>query len=157
MNAHNEIPRAELKPDAIEDHDYDPDMVKMTLTIERDQVEKLMAFMNSDSWEEAQAIRKRDLKGCRESLAWCVDRALNGHYSTAVRIAAFIASLYNGNRVKVDVSGIGNFDAEHFEHLMNVLRLCRETHREPHSFFVEGNALFEKIIEIHGFEKRARK
>jgi len=157
MNATAEIIQAELKPDAIEEHDYDPGMVKLTVTIERDQVDKLMAFMNGNSWEEAQAIRKQDLNGCRESLAWCVDRALNQNYSTAVRIAAFLASLYNGGRVQVAVSGIGNFDAEHFEHLMNVLRLCHDTHREPHAFFKEGNAIFEHIIKRHGLEKRGRK
>lgn len=157
MNAPDEITQAELKPDAIEEHDNDPGMVKLTVTIERDQVDKLMAFMNGDAWEKAQAIRKRDLNGCRESLAWCVERALNQNYSTAVRIAAFLASLYNGNRVKVDVSGIDNFDYEHFEHLMNVLRLCRETRREPHTFFKEGNRIFEQIIARHGLEKRRRK
>lgn len=156
MNATDEIIQAELKPDAIEEHDYAPGMVQVTVTIEREQVDKLMAFMNGDSWEKAQAIREQDLKGCRESLAWCVEIALKDYNSTAVRIAAFLASLYNGNRVKVDVSGIGNFDAEHFEHLMNVLRLCHKTHREPHSFFKEGGRLFEQIIDRHGLEKRRR-
>lgn len=157
MNAPDEIIRAELKPDAIEEHDYDPGMVQVTVTIERGQVDKLMDFMNGDTWEKAQAIRKQDLKGCRESLAWCVDLALNQNYSTAVRIAAFLASLYSGDRVKVNVGGIGNFDAEHFEHLVNVMRLCFETHREPHTFFVDGNAIFEQIISRHGLEKRRRK
>jgi hypothetical protein len=153
----DEIIKAELKPDAIEEHEDDPGMVQVTITIEREQVGKLMAFMNGDSWEKAQAIRKQDLKGCRESLAWCVEIALNDYNSTAVRIAAFLASLYNGNRVKVDVSGIGNFDAEHFEHLMNVLRLCHQTHREPHTFFKEGGRLFEQIIDRHGLGKRGSK
>ncbi len=157
MKATEEIIQAELKPDAIEEHEHDPGMVKLTVTIERDKVEKLMAFMNGNAWEESQAIRKRDLNGCRDSLAWCVDLALNQNYSTAVRIAAFLTSLYNGDRVQVAVSGIGNFDDEHFEHLMNVLRLCHETHREPHTFFKEGNRIFEQIIARHGLEKRRRK
>jgi len=157
MNATDEIIKAELKPDTIEEHDYDPGMVQVTITIERDQVDKLMAFMNGDTWEKSQAIRKQDLKGCRESLLWCVDLALNHYNSTTVRIAAFLASLYNGDRVQVNVGGIGNFDAEHFEHLMNVMRLCFETHREPHTFFKDGNAIFEQIITRHGLEKRGRK
>lgn len=55
------------------------------------------------------------------------------------------------------MSQLFNFDDVHFAHLMNALRLCFETHREPHSFFVNGGAIFEEIIERHGLEKRRRK
>ncbi len=48
--------------------------------------------------------------------------------------AHFLASLYNGFRVKADVSDIGVLDPESFEHLMNVMRLCSMTQREPHTF-----------------------
>lgn len=156
MSTTEEIVRADLKPDAIEEHEYDPTMVKVTVDVERGQVGKLMAFMNDNSWEKAQAIRSEELKVCAKSLEWCVNIALNEHYSTAEAIARFLASLYNGQRVQADVSRISNFDHKHFQHLMNVLRLCFETHREPHTFFKDGNAIFERIIERFGFEKKKR-
>jgi hypothetical protein len=50
-----------------------------------------------------------------------------------------------------------SLDSANFEHLLNILRLRFETHREPHQFFVNGGALFEQIIADWGLEKRRRK
>lgn len=158
-----EQPPVELKPDPL-DQERPADLqqrlderVEVTMTMRRGDIEKHHAFMHSDAWEKARAVRNQELHGCLDSLKWCVDIALHDDYSTAVSIAAFLASLYNGNRVKADVSRVFNYDGVHFEHLMNVIRLCHETHREPHTFFKEGNAVFERIITRHGLEKRRRK
>lgn len=133
------------------------EMVSVKFKLRRRDIEKLQAWMHSDDYEKAQALRRVDLKACLESLRFCVDVALHHDYGTAIYTARFLASFYNGNRVQADVSSLFNFDGLHFEHLMNALRLCHETHREPHSFFVNGNAIFEEIIKRHGLEKRRRK
>ena len=153
----------ELKENPLQE-DVSPDLeaaldqrVEVTLKLRRGDIEKLHEFMHSNEWEKARAVRNQELMGCLDSLKWCVDIALHADYSTAVSIACFLASLYNGHRVKADVSRVFNYDGVHFEHLMNVIRLCHETHREPHSFFKEGNAIFEEIITRHGLEKRRRK
>lgn len=156
-----ELTTPELKPDALEPPDFlrqrMEERVEITLTVPRSDVEKLQAFMQSDRWEKAQELRKADLQGCLKSLQFCVDVTLHHDYSTAVSIARILVSLYNGNRVQADMSRIYNFDSEHFEHMMNVLRLCFDTHQEPHTFFKDGGRLFEHIIQRHGLEKRRRK
>jgi hypothetical protein len=131
--------------------------IEVKMTVRRRDLEKLHAFMHGDEWERGQAVRSKELEKCLQSLVWCVDIARGADYSTAVSIARFLASLYNGHRVQVDVSRIFNYDDEHFSHLMNVLHLCHETHREPHTFIKNGGAIFEEIIARHGMEKRRRK
>lgn len=149
-------PTVELDPSALERTHRDG-MVSVTMTIPADDVPKLHAWMSADTYEQAQAIRAADLAQCLNSLEFCVNAVLTRPSGGTARIAAFLASLYNGTRVKVDLSGIGALDPEHFAHVMNVMRLCFETSREPHSFFKKGNDIFERIIADYGLEKRRRK
>ncbi len=138
----------------------DPDnerVYSVTMTVHgEDEMRKLHAWMESDTYEKAQAIRAADLAQCLRSLEFCVNAVIQRPSGGTTRIAQFLASLYNGDRVRADVSGIGSLDQEHFEHLMNVMRLCFMTHREPHDFFKNGNAIFETIIERYGLEKKRR-
>lgn len=131
--------------------------VTVTLTLSPEKVEKLHAFMASDTWEKAEAARKADLEGCMDSLEHAVKIATTHYGTSGGRVfATFLASLYNGNRVKVDASDIMSLDSANFEHLLNILRLRFETHREPHQFFENGNDLFERIIKDWRLEKRRR-
>ena len=132
--------------------------VTVTLTLPPDQVEKLHAFMASDTWEKAEALRNTRIENCVASLAHAVEIATT-HVGTSggCTFATFLASLYNGDRVKVDAASITSLDRANFEHLLNILRLRYETHREPHQFFVNGGALFERIIADWGLEKRRRR
>lgn len=132
-------------------------MVKLSLTIPETDVPKLYAFMQSDIYEKAEATRKADLAEGTKSLEHIVNYASREFGSGATVFAQFLASLYNGDRVKADVSGLRLLDGNNFEHMMNVLRLCFKTNREPHDFFKNGNDVFEYIIKRHGLEKRRRK
>ncbi len=132
--------------------------VTVTLTLSPDKVDKLHAFMASDTWEKAEAARNAKLDDCVKSLAHAVEIATTHVGTSGGRtFATFLASLYNGDRVKVDASSIMSLDSANFEHLLNILRLRFETHREPHQFFVNGGDLFERIIADWGLEKRRRK
>lgn len=135
-----------------------PEMMKVTLTIEKDKLQKLHDFMQSETWEEARRLRQANLETCGESLEHAVRIAQTHVGTSGGRVfATFLASLYNGNRVKVDASDIRSLDRANFEHLMNVLRLCFETHSEPHTFFGdEGGKIFEDIIRRWGLEKRRK-
>lgn len=110
---------------------------------------------------EIQVIPDEQFAELLESLEWCVRVAMQD-YSAAVFIAQVLASLYNGNRVKCDMSRIFNLDHQHFSRLMDAIRLCHVTRQEPHQFFfgdghwTYGNHIFEHIIERHGFEKKRR-
>jgi len=112
--------------------------------------------MNGDTWEQAEAIRKATMQECVKSLQEALRWGLNHDNSGARVFATLLASLYNGKRVKMDVSDLALLDAANFEHAMNVIRLCMVTRREPHTFFVEGGELFERMIKQWGFEKKRR-
>lgn len=132
-------------------------MVKVELTIERSKLGKIQAFMQSETWEKAEQIRQANQEECINSLEHCVNLTFQHIGTSGGRVfAQFLASLYNGTRVKADVSGISSLDMANFEHLMNVIRLCKETHREPHDFFENGNEIFERIISDWKLEKKTR-
>ncbi|MEW6166033.1 MAG: hypothetical protein AB1642_13325 [Pseudomonadota bacterium] len=135
-----------------------PEMVTVSLTIEKDKLQKLHDFMQSETWEEAERLRKANLDVCMDSIEYAVEIARTHVGTSGGRVfASFLASLYNGNRVKVDVSDIRSLDRANFERLMNVMRLCYETHSEPHTFFgAAGGQIFEDIIKQWRLEKRRK-
>ena len=158
-SAKKETPTLEIILKDINEGQHVPDpekMVKFTLTLPETDVRKLHSFMQSDNYEKAEALREADIEECTNSLEHCVNYASREYGSGATVFAQFLASLYNGNRVKADVSGISSLDGRNFEHLMNVMRLCFIAHRKPHSFFKNGNDIFEAIIKRHGLEKRRK-
>ena len=131
--------------------------ISITTTMPRAKFEKFNAFMHADTWEKAQALRDAKLQDCVESLRVALEWALHHDCSGAATFARLLASLYNGNRVQMDASRIAfSLDSANFEHAMNCIRLVHETSREPHTFFKDGGALFERMIELWGFEKKRR-
>lgn len=131
--------------------------ISVTTTMPRSKFEKFNAAMHADDWEKQQELRNANLQECIESIKVAMDWAMHHDCSGAATFARLLASLYNGNRVQMDASRlVFSLDSTNFEHAMNVLRLCQETSREPHTFFVDGGALFEKLIAVWGFEKKRR-
>lgn len=129
----------------------------VTVTMSADDYPKLQAFWNSGAYEAAQAAKDGVIEAGLESIKVAMEWALKHDCSGAAVFARLLASLYNGDRVKMDASRlIFTLDCENFEHAMNVIRLCRATSREPHSFFVDGNRLFEQMIAQWGFEKKRK-
>jgi len=141
----------------LEEKSSDDSMITLRVTLPRNLYGKLNAFMNNDTWEKAEALRQAKLHDCLKSLEVALNWGLNHDNSGARVFATLLASLYNGNRVKLDVSDLALLDGENFEHAMNVIRLCMETRREPHTFFKNGGELFEKMIADWGFEKKKRR
>lgn len=133
------------------------EMVTVTMTIPREKHAKLSAFMHSEAWEKAEAARNAELAKCLDSLVECV-RFVRQHHANSTRfIASVLCSLYNGDRVKVDLSGIGLIDMVWKEHVLNVIRLHYEAGREPHTYFKDGGRIFEEIIGEYRLEKRRRR
>ncbi|HRQ59169.1 MAG TPA: hypothetical protein PLN31_17275 [Azoarcus taiwanensis] len=129
--------------------------VTVKITLPRDQVEKLHAFLNCDTWEKAQAARNANLAECHDSVAVLLDTTRRHLGTSGGRVCAtLLASLYNGDRVKLDVSDLRRLDAHLFEHALNTIRLCYELSREPHTFFEGGGHLFEQMIADWGLEKK---
>ena len=130
--------------------------VEVKMTIPKSKLQKLQDWMHADTWEKAEQLRDAEYEQQVESLLHCVYMAQQDHGGARV-MAQFLASLYNGNRVKADVSDLRALDSANFEHLMNVLRLCKETHSEPHQFIVNGGEIFERIIKVWKLERRGSK
>ena len=131
--------------------------ISVTTTMPKAKFEKFNAMMNSDIWEKAQELRTAKMHECVKSIEVALNWAMHHDCSGAATFARLLASLYNGTRVPMDASRlIFSLDSENFEHAMNVIRLCHETSREPHSFFVNGGELFEKMIANWGFDKKRR-
>jgi len=93
---------AELQPDALESGVPMDGYVEVTLAIQRAKLEKLNAWMNADHYEEAQRVRRASLEKCLDSLRYLVKEVLAHPSGGTARIAQFLASLYNGDRVKAD-------------------------------------------------------
>lgn len=135
----------------------DPEMVTVTMTIPKEKADKLHAFMVSETWDKAMEARHADLIKCRVSLFECV-RFVREHHANSTRfIASVLCSLYNGDRVKVDLSGIGLIDMVWKEHVLNVIRLHYEGMRELHTYIADGGRIFEEIITQYRLEKRRRR
>lgn len=152
-NAIESLPLASLLPP--------PDLdqpLQVTFTLKsRDELEKLNAWMAGDTWEKAQAARRADLEQGVLSLQALLKTTRQHLGTSGGRVCAtLLASLYNGERVKFDASDLRVLDQDLFEHAMNTMRLCHETHREPHQFFLNGGALFEEMIQTWGLEKKRR-
>lgn len=131
--------------------------VSLTVTLPADKAQKLYEFMASDTWERANALREATLDECLKSVAHCLNFARRNPGTAGGRVfASCLASLYNGDRVKVDLSDVRRLDSASFEHLMNSIRLCFELNAEPHTFFENGGRLWEKMIEDWGLEKKRR-
>lgn len=134
-----------------------PELTTVTLTVPADKLAKLDAWMSSDTWEKSQALREAKLDECTKSLGHCLRFALEQDCSGARVFATLLASLYNGERVKFDVSDLRRLDPANFEHALNVMRLCFETNSEPHSFFQNGGELFERLIRDWRLEKPSKR
>lgn len=149
MSAINIIPLPE-KP-------ADERMIKVELTIPRSDLDKLHAFMAGDTFENAEVARHADLNYCLKSIEIALTVATT-HYGTSGgrTFATLLASMYNGYRVKFDVSDLKYLDMANFEHALNSMRLCQELHKEPHQFFENGGEIFEKMIKDWCLEKKRR-
>lgn len=133
------------------------EMTAVTLRLPNSKLAKLDAFLQSDTWEKAEAARLAGLEGRVSSVAVVLETARRHLGTSGGRVCATVlASLYNGDRVKFDLSDTRRLDSVLFEHVMNTIRCCYELNREPHQFFVNGGALLEELIEQWGLEKRTK-
>lgn len=146
----------EIKIIPLPEKPMDDRLIRLKVEIPRDQYAKLQAFMAGDTWEKAQAVRGAKLNECLKSMEIALNWALKHDTSGARVFATLLASMYNGNRVKFDVSDLKLLDPVNFEHALNCMRLCQELHREPHQFFEGGGALFERFIADWKLEKKRR-
>jgi len=132
--------------------------VTVRMTMPKSRLAKLQTLMDADTWEKAQAARDLKLSECHQSIGVLFNTQRQHLGTTGGRVCAtLLASLYNGERVKFDMSDLRSLDQHLFEHALNTMRLCYELNAEPHTFFTEGGRLFEEMIERWGLEKKRRR
>ena len=70
-----------------------------------------------------------------------------GQASVAAKV---VLGTYNGDAFPLDLTEIGRLDTALFEDAINVIRLRVQHHVEPHNFYVDGDALFQEMIDVWG-------
>ncbi|SOY77487.1 hypothetical protein CBM2589_U10004 [Cupriavidus taiwanensis] len=71
----------------------------------------------------------------------------NGHSGQCRRVAAFLLSLYNGQRFPFDMTDFRAVDQAIFEDMMLVLRMDKHLKQEVHNYFDNGGKAFEKLAD----------
>lgn len=72
-------------------------------------------------------------------------------------VAGFLLNLYNGERFHFDMCHLGSIDHELFLDCITVLMMDFSPGPEIHTYFENGNAVFEGIAEDWGFKDYTKK
>lgn len=145
-----------IRPFVIDSERLSDQQVKVTVTLPANRLDKLHAWLGGDAWERAEAVRRADLDEAPQSVLELYRYAQMSGTSGGCVAATLLASLYNGDRVKFDLSSLKRLDRTAYEHAMKVIRVCVEWNLEPHQFLQDGGARFEQMISAWGLEKRRR-
>lgn len=115
-------------------------------------------FQTGQRFDHYLQLRSQDLQKCADSLRKMVDFVTRTGFSTggAHVMAGLLGSLYNGDRVRWDASGLTRLDYAWAEHCFNVQRLHTYGGCEVHSYFEDGGRIWEQMIKDYGLEKRRR-
>lgn len=145
-----------IRPFVMDRHRLSETQTKVTVTLPTSDIDKLHAWLSRGAWERAQAVREAELEEAPRSVVELFKLTQMSGTSGGRVAATLLASLYNGDRVKFDMSDLKSLDSLAFEHAMKVIRACVEWHLEPHQFLHDGGRLFEQMIEDWGLEKKRR-
>jgi hypothetical protein len=81
-----------------------------------------------------------------------------GHSGQCRHVAAFLLSLYNGNRFKFDLTDFRCIDRAIFEDCLEVLKMDYQPVQEVHLYFKGGGQIWEDLAKqwrIRDYTKRA--
>lgn len=93
--------------------------------------------------------RKKELGMQVEALGRLVSLCLSHRGGGTYPIIDFLMSMYDGEYYRPDMQLLSRrIDAQHFEDVLSVMRLYRATGMEPHTFFTDGQALFERLASF---------
>jgi len=94
--------------------------------------------------QRAAELRAQDESNALDSLQ-VLYKIAHGHSGQCRRVAAFLLSLYNGQRFPFDMTDFRAVDAEIFEHMLRVLRMDSRARAEVHTYFPNGGQAFERL------------
>jgi hypothetical protein len=126
--------------------------VEMTIHISKDRLEAFHLlfdeFTRGPTRHDAAVTRQRDeYEEGKASLAALFKFATTHHTGGSEVVANVLASLYNGNRFKVDLTDLRLLDGELFGHVLNVLKLDHRPRQDVHCYFNDGGRRFEEMFD----------
>lgn len=92
--------------------------------------------------------REKELPKIREEGVAALTRLLKiaqGHSGQCRHVAAFLLSLYNGRRFKMDLTDFRCVDREIFDDCMAVLKMDNQPAQEVHTYFKNGGRIWEQL------------
>lgn len=93
--------------------------------------------------------RKKELAEQVEALGRLVALCLGHRGGGTYPIIDFLMSMYDGECYRPDMQLLSRrIDVQPFEDVLKVMRLYRATGKEPHTFFRNGQALFERLASF---------
>jgi hypothetical protein len=134
-----------------------PSEVKVTVEVAPHRLESFHAMLyefwrGESRWDVMQTLRANRLERGKQALARLFSFAeTNGCGGSAV-IAHFLASMYNGNRFKVDLTDFRLLSSEYFQDMLAVLYLDHAPEQEVHQYFANGGQRFEAMFKRYGLE-----
>lgn len=78
----------------------------------------------------------------------------HGHSGQCRKVAAFLLSLYNGQRFPFDLTDCRTVDAEIFDDMLLVLRMDSRLRAEVHTYFPNGGQAFEALADNWNLHKQ---
>jgi hypothetical protein len=134
-----------------------PSKVKVTVELPADRLESFHAMLDEFSsgesrWDVMQALRANRLEKGKQALARLFAFAETNSCGGSAVIAHFLASMYNGNRFKVDLTDLRLLSSEYFQDMLDVLYLDHAPAQEVHQYFANGGQRFEAMFKRYGLE-----
>lgn len=134
-----------------------PSEVKVTVDVAPHRLEAFHAMLDEFSsgesrWDVMQALRANRLEKGKQALARLFDFAQKQDCGGSAVVAHFLASMYNGNRFKVDLTDLRLLSSQYFQDMLDVLYLDHAPAQEVHQYFANGGQRFEAMFKRYGLE-----
>lgn len=129
--------------------------VKVTMEVPKDRLEAfnrmLDEFYSGESkWDVMQLVHERKQQEGVEALHGLFKFATENSTGGSKVVAQVLASLYNGNRFKVDLTDLRLLDSELHADVLSVLYLDHASAQEVHNYFPHGGRRFEDMFRDYG-------
>ena len=131
-----------------------PRMVTVTYQVEENRMPAFQELL--EQFETGRARQDEDIRKHAHdqaqgvvSLHYLFEIAQDSDGDQSRCVAAFLLSLYNGQRFPFDLTNLRGLDTDLFEHCMTVLRLDHRPDQEVHEYFENGNQLWEDMADLY--------
>lgn len=137
------------------------EVLKVTVDVPKERFEAfnrmLDEFYSGESkWDVMQLVHERKRQEGVEALHRLFKFANENSCGGSKVLAEVLASLYNGNRFKVDLTDLRLLNSELHADVLRVLYLDHAPAQEVHNYFPQGGRKFEDMIRDYGLTDYVR-